>query len=212
MRALLILPALALGLATAAPARAEDAEDRLRAALKQSVGEMRAAQDAAASAQAQLATKEAELASTKQQLDAANAKLAEAQGKGGNAKQLEAQIAAASAENAALRQSLQQFQGRVSEAQDFARARARETALAQRGLAGNTKALETCKAANARLIDASTKVLHLWEDKSFLWVLRKSYEPVVGAARVDLENIVQTYEEKLRAEEYVPPPGLGAKP
>jgi len=78
------------------------------------------------------------------------------------------------------------------------------------GLAANTKALETCKATNARLIDVSEQVLHLYQDRSFIWVLRKSYEPLIGAAKVDIENIVQDYDDKIRDQTYVPPPAANA--
>jgi len=208
MRAALLAATI---LFTAGSAWADDSnEDRLRQALKQSVTQMRAAQDAAATAQAQLSTAQTDLTSTKAQLDAANAKLAQLSGKATakpeELKALQEQLASAASENAQLRQSLEQFQSRVGQAQDFARARESEAHVAQAGLAANTKALETCKTANTKLIAVSENVLNLWRDKSFLWVLRKSYEPLVGASKVDLENLVQDYDDKIREQEYVPPP------
>ena len=86
-----------------------------------------------------------------------------------------------------------------------ARQKDAESRQAQAGLAGNTKALETCKATNAKLIGVSEQVLNLWRDRSFLWVLRKSYEPVIGADKVTLENLVQDYDDKIRDQEYTPP-------
>ena len=184
-------------------------EDRLRAALRQSVTEMRAAQDQAAQAQAQLAQAQADLAATKAQLDAANAKLAQLGGKASvkpeQLQALQSALQSAQAQNAALQQGLTRYQGAVQQAQSIAREKDAQSRQAQAGLASNTKALETCKATNAKLIDVSEKVLHLYQDRSFLWVLRKSYEPIIGASKVDLENIVQDYDDKIRNQEYIPP-------
>jgi chromosome segregation ATPase len=195
-----------------ASAHAEDSpEDRLRAALKQSVTEMRAAQDQASTAQAQLAQAQADLAAAKAKLAADDAKLATYTGKDAQeAKQAEAALQAARAQNAALQQSLSKYQGAVQQAQDIARAKDSESQRAQAGLRSNFTALETCKATNKKLIDVSEQVLHLYQDRSFIWVLRKSYEPLIGSAKVDLQNIVQDYDDKIRDEEYIPPHGPGA--
>jgi chromosome segregation ATPase len=195
---------------------AEDTpEDRLRAALRQSVGEMRAAQDQAAQAQAQLAQAQAELATTKAQLDAANAKLTELGGKAAakpeQLKALQAQLDAAQQQNAALQTGLQRYQGAVQQAQTLARQKDYESRQAEAGLTANTKALDTCKATNTKLIAVSEQVLHLYQDRGFLWVLRKSYEPLIGAAKVDLENIVQDYDDKIRDQEYIPPPAAAGR-
>ena len=183
-------------------------EDRLRAALRQSVTEMRAAQDQAAQTQAQLAQAQSDLAATKTQLDAANAKLAEAAGKTSvkpeQLQALQAALQSAQAQNAALQQGLSRYQGAVTQAQSIAREKDNQSRQAQAGLAANTRALETCKATNKKLIDVSEQVLHLYQDHGFLWVLRKSYEPIIGASKVDLENIVQDYDDKIRDQEYVP--------
>jgi chromosome segregation ATPase len=201
---------LATAILVAAPlaAHADDTpEDRLRAALRQSLTEMRAAQDQAAQAQSQLTQAQADLATTKAQLDAANAKLAEMGGKAAKPEQVKAlqeSLAAAQQQNAALQQGLSRFQGAVQQAQGVAREKDAQSRQAQAIVAADSKALDTCKATNTKLIAVSEQVLHLYQDRSFLWVLRKSYEPLIGAAKVDLENIVQDYDDKIRDQEYVP--------
>jgi chromosome segregation ATPase len=191
-------------------ARADDTpEDRLRAALRQSVTEMRAAQDQAAQTQSQLIQAQSDLAATKAQLDAATAKLAALTGKATakpeQLKALQTQLDAAQQQNAALQQGLSRYQSAVQQAQGIARQKDAESRQAQSGLAANTRALDSCKATNTKLIDVSEQVLHLYQDRSFLWVLRKSYEPLIGASKVDLENIVQDYDDKIRDQEYIPP-------
>jgi chromosome segregation ATPase len=209
MRKTLIAAALLAALPVMA--RADDTpEDRLRAALRQSVTEMRAAQDQAAATQSQLTQAQSDLAAAKAQLDAANAKLAATAGKATappeQLKALQAQLDAAQQQNAALQQGLARYQGAVQQAQGIARQKDAESRQAQSGLVANTRALESCKAANTKLIAVSEQVLHLYQDRSFLWVLRKSYEPLIGASKVDLENIVQDYDDKIRDQEYIPPP------
>ena len=202
--------AAALLCAAAASAHAEDSpEDRLRNALRQSVTEMRAAQDQVGQLQAQLTQAQSDLAALKTKYDADEAKITALGGnpKPGDIKALQAQLDAAKEENANLQASLGKFQGAVQQAQDVARAKDRESQIATAGLKSNSAALQTCKAANKKLIDVAEQVLHLYQDRSFLWVLRKSYEPLVGAAKVDLENTVQDYDDKIRDQEYVPPVG-----
>jgi chromosome segregation ATPase len=209
MRALLLATCLMI----AAPALADEQsnEDRLREALRQSVQEMRAAQDQASQAQAQLTQAQTELASVKAQLDAANAKLAETAGKPQAKPEelaaVQAQLKQSQATAAALQQGLAKFQGAYQQATDLARAKDAESQRATAGLADDQRALETCKATNKKLIDVSKKVLHLYESQSFRSILLKSYEPLIGAAKVDLENLVQDYDDKIRDQEYVAPVG-----
>jgi hypothetical protein len=188
-------------------AHADDAgEERLRAALREAVSGKRAAEDQAAQAQAQLSQAQADLAAAKAKLDADEAKLVQFQGKGAEqAKAVQAALDQAKSQNAALQTNLSRFQGAAQQALDEARAKDRESKVAEAGLASNLTALETCKATNKKLIDVAEQVLHLYQDRSFLWVLRKSYEPIIGASKVDLENIVQDYDDKIAAEEYIPP-------
>jgi chromosome segregation ATPase len=208
VRSLYFRIACVLALATVPVAgRADDTpEDRLRAALRQSVQDMRAAQDQAAQAQAQAAQAQNALAALQAKFDADEQKIAALGGtaKPDDVKQLKADLESAQQQNAALQASLAKFQGLASQAQEQAQAQARDRQTAQKGLEANSRALQTCKQANAKLIDVAEQVLHLYQDRSFLWVLRKSYEPFVGAARVDLENIVQDYDDKIRDQEYIP--------
>jgi chromosome segregation ATPase len=203
---------LAWCLLMAAPAFADPPsnEDRLRDALRQSVQEMRAAQDQASQAQAQLTQAQTDLAATKTALDAANAKLAELQGKPQAKPEELAAVQAAlkqsEANSATLQQTLAKFQGAYQQQADLARAKDSESQRAQAGLAANTRALETCKSTNKKLIDVSEQVLHLYESQSFRGILLKSYEPLIGTAKVDLQNMVQDYDDKIRDQEYVAPP------
>ena len=202
LAALILLPA-------AAQAQ-QSTEDRMRDALRQAVTEMRAAQDQQAQAQSDLAKAQADKAALQTQLDAANAKLAEQQAKPAAQAPavdsgLQERLRAAEAQNAALQQRSAALQGSVQTALDQARQREDESRNAAAALQGQGAALAVCKTYNAKLIDVAEQILHLYQTESFRMVLLKSYEPVLGMAKVKLENTVQDYDDKIQDQAYIPP-------
>jgi TolA-binding protein len=186
----------------------ESTQDRMRDALRQAVTEMRAAQDQAAQAQADAQKAQADKSALQAQLDAANAKLADLQGKGikpADLAAMQGQMKALAAQADNLQQLNAKLQASLQGATDLARAKDEESREAEAGLKANTAALQTCKAANAKLITVSQDILHLYETQSFRSLLVRSYEPIIGTARVRLENLVQTYDDKIHDQEYVAP-------
>jgi chromosome segregation ATPase len=191
-------------------ARAQDStEQRMRDALRQSVMEMRAAQDQAAQAQADLQKAQADKAALQAQLDTANAKLAENAGKPApkpaELAALTDQLRALQEQAATLRQQNAQLQAAGRSATDLAEMRDQQLHDATRHAEANAAALTTCKAENTKLIDVSEQVLHLYETQSFRGLLLRSYEPLIGTARVKLENLVQSYDDKIQAQQYIAP-------
>ena len=202
---------LAVSGAGYAPALADEQtnEDRLRDALRQSVTEMRAAQDQAAQAQADLARANADKAAIQAQLDAANAKLAENAGKPvarpADTQALQNALRAAQAQAAGQAQLNAKLQGSYQNAAELARAKDAESRQAQAVLKADAAALQTCKTTNAKLIDVAEQILHLYQSQGFRSVLLRSYEPVIGMEKVKLENMVQDYDDKIHDQEYVAP-------
>ncbi len=181
----------------------ENTEDRMRDALRQSVTEMRAAQDQAAQAQADLQKAVADKAALQAQLDAANTRLAAAPAiKPADLDALKAQVQAATATNAGLQQQNAQLQARLASLTEAAQTQAEQDRKAAASLKAAQSTLEACKSANTKLIGVSEDVLHLYESQSFRSILIKSYEPVLGLAKVKLENIVQQYDDKIHDQEY----------
>ena len=205
------LPIAACLLLATAQARADSqtSEDRMRDALRQAVTEMRAAQDQAAQAQADLAKAQAEKTALQTQLDAANAKLAEAPAKPAakpaDLDALQTRLQQAEAQAASLQQANAKLQAGYQGAAEQARAAGQQGRTAEAGLRANTAALQTCKATNTKLIDVAEQILHLYQTQGFRSILLKSYEPFVGFERVKLENLVQDYDDKIHDQEYVPP-------
>ncbi len=56
----------------------------------------------------------------------------------------------------------------------------------------------SCRALNTKLLALGHDILHLYEQESFRSLLVRSYEPVLGLFRVELENLVQDHDDKLR--------------
>jgi chromosome segregation ATPase len=210
MRAAFIAVAIAACCLPRMSARTQESvEDRMRDALRQSVMEMRAAQDQAAQAQADLQKAQADKAALQAQLDAATAKLAETSAgpaaKPADLAALSAQIKALQAQTAALQQQNAQLQARYQATSDLAHAKDDESRHSAAAAKANEAALQTCKGENTRLVDVSEQVLHLYETLSFRAILLKSYEPLIGSARVKLENLVQDYDDKIHDQEYLDP-------
>jgi len=194
---------LALGAAQGAAAQ-ESTEDRMRDALRQSVTEMRAAQDQAAQAQAELQKAQADKAALQAQLDAANAKLAAAPAiKPSDLEALKAQVLSAQQAGTQLQQMNAKLQAGLESASAAAQAKDEQSRKAAAALKAAQSTLDVCKATNAKLIDVSEDVLHLYESQSFRSILLRSYEPVLGLAKVKLENIVQQYDDRIQDQAYV---------
>ncbi len=207
-RAHLVLLILAASV-THAAAQEKSPEDRLRDALRQSVEQMRAAQDQAAQAQAQLAAAQQERDAAKAAQAAAEQKLAAAAAKPAAKPEelaaMQAQLRAAATQDEQLRAAIGKMQAAYAQVTEVARGKIAEAAQSSAGLAADTRALATCKAANTRLIGVAEEILHLYQTVGFRSLLLRSYEPVVGFARVKLENLVQDYDDKIHDQEYVPP-------
>jgi septal ring factor EnvC (AmiA/AmiB activator) len=201
VRAIVFLSLLAV--AQAAHAQ-ENTEDRMRDALRQSVTQMRAAQDQAAQAQADLAKAQADKAALQSQLDAATAKLAAAPAiKQSDLDALKSQLQAAQQAGASEQQLNAKLQANLESVTAAAEAKDEQTRKQAAIVKATSSALDACKSANAQLIDVSEDVLHLYESQSFRAILLKSYEPILGLAKVKLQNIVQQYDDKIQNQVYL---------
>jgi predicted nucleic acid-binding Zn-ribbon protein len=207
MRRALLIAALLF----APAARADDETDRLRDALRHVTIDLRAAQDAQTTLQASLDQETKQNALLRQQVAALNAKVAATPAAPATPavtpaalQALQAELAAARGQNAALRGGLSKWQAAYGQAAAIAQAKDRES----RDLAGTSTAegrqLALCRAENTRLTGVANDILHLYRSQGFRSILLGSYEPLIGFEQVKLENIVQDYEDKIRAQAYLP--------
>lgn len=194
---------LAFSIVAVAPARAQDAsaEARLREALRNTTIELRALQDSQAALTAQLDQAKQERDALKQQLEAAkNAPpVADPQ-----VAQLRDAVAALQQQNGALQTGLQKWQTGYQQAADLARAKDSESRQLGGKLTQQSSRLEACTAANGKLIAVANDILHLYRTQSFRSLLVGSYEPLLGFKKVELENLVQDYEDKIEDQRLQP--------
>lgn len=201
------LPVLALLAAFAQPAHAQQTnEDRLRDALKRQMSDLRAAQDSQAALQAQVSDLTKQRDALQQQLDQAKAQLAAKVAPVAKAppppddaelKKLHDDLDAAHKDNADLQAALVKWQSAYKDAAALAQSRDAEAKRLDAAFKDASGKLDTCKAANTKLIATAKDILHLYETEDFRSLLVKSYEPILGLARTRLENTVQDYEDKI---------------
>jgi chromosome segregation ATPase len=216
----LALAALFVGLLTVLPpasAREGDsAENRLRAALRQAVTRLRELEDQNATLDAKQVQTERERQALAEKLDAVQKEL-DALRHRNDADKAELQRSAAKLES--TESTLAKWQDAYKQAADVARARdadakrldARVESLeadAKRRDAALVRTREmkrACEAKNAELFKLGNQVLDLY-DKKGVWDAIAEGEPVTRLKRVEYENILQDYEDKLRDNQIVPPP------
>lgn len=205
MRATVINLCMAAALGVISQAHAQSNEDRLRDALRESVAKMRAAEDQAAQSAADLQKAQQDREAVQAQLDAAQAKLAQAAPatSASDLARLSETLAATRQQAAGLQAALAKYQSAYQQLAAKAQAQDTQDQILSRGLQGQTHALESCQAENTQLVHVAEDILHLYETQDFRSLLLRSYEPFIGTAKVKLENLVQEYDDKIRAQEYV---------
>lgn len=211
--------ALLLGLSAAVvPAAArqqDDAENRLRAALRAATVQLRSLEDQNATLQAKQADADRERQALTEKVAALEKELGELRQKSAADK---AALQKSSAKVESTEASLAKWEAAYQEAADTARARdadakrldaegKRMDAEAKRRDAALVQTRElkhACEAKNEELYKLGLQMLDLYDHKTFFGDLA-SREPITKIKRVEYENIMQNYEDKLRANELVPP-------
>lgn len=207
--------ALILGLLLPLAAHAQDTttEDKLRDALRHSTVDLRALQDTQAQLQADRDAAVKQHDTLQAQLTEAQAKLA-AQSKVPEAppvdqdamKKLTFQIDAQRHQIGGLQTANGQLQGQLGVSQAALVAKTGEAKQLDMQLHAARDRDATEHSVNARLVNVSTGILHLYETQDFRAVLVKSYEPLIGLWMVRRDNIVQDWDDKIAAETIYPVP------
>ena len=195
MPRIVIAGLLLMGLTGAGSAWADqsDAETRLRAALKTASARIRELEEQNAT----LETKQADADREKQTLTQKAAEddkaLAELH------KQTDSDKAALDAAAAAEHQqqdSIAKWQASYNDAADKARTRDADAKQLDTVLGQMRPRLQSCEAKNAALYKIGEDVLDLYDKKDFFDIV--TGEPVTKLKRVELENTMQDYEDKMR--------------
>jgi septal ring factor EnvC (AmiA/AmiB activator) len=203
MRLAIVLVASLLG---ALPAMAQDTpEVRLREMLRRATAELRAAQDGQAAAEASLQQEKQQSAALRKQIDEVNAAAdAKSAAADDEITHLKADLAAAQTQVTALEAGLKQWQDAYQKAADLARAKDLESKTSLSHAAESERETGICTATNTKLIGVANDILHLYQTQNFRSLLLYSYEPLLGLKKVELENLVQDYEDKILDRKYRP--------
>jgi chromosome segregation ATPase len=196
MRRVLAAALLILSLAGAGPARADNdnsPEARLRAALKTATARIRDLEDQNAQLQAKQAAAERDRLDFTQKAAAADKELGELRKQGEADKTALDQAAAVQKSQGASIAKLQETNGKTS--QDL-QSRDADAKRLDAVVARMRPQLQSCEAKNAQLYKIGEEVLDLY-DKEDIFDLA-SREPVTKLKRVEIENAMQDYEDKMR--------------
>jgi len=186
---------LMLSLAAAMPAQADDSgpETRLRAALKTATARIRELEDQSAQLQAKQAAAERDRLEFTQKAAAAEKELGELRKQGEADKAaLDAAAATQKSQGASIAK-LQETYGKTSQALSSRDADAKRLDAV---VARLRPQLQSCEAKNASLYKIGEDVLDLY-DKQDIFDLA-SREPITKLKRVEIENAMQDYEDKMR--------------
>ena len=202
------LTALSCGLLFAAQAAAEAPDERLRAQLRQTTLDLRAAQD-------QLSSLKAENEALKAASTATPARAATAEVDSRALRLAESRAASAASEAAALKAqveadkaALAKWEAAYKEAAEVARSRDGELRRLSELNASAATYGRDCATKNRELVDIGQELLAAYRNKGVFSALAQA-EPLTGIARVKLENAAQEYAGKIAERTLPPEPDAG---
>jgi hypothetical protein len=197
-------PVLAL-LLGCVPAMAQDTpEARLREMIRRTTADLRAAQDSQAILQASLDQEKQKTAALQKQLDDLAARPAPIAKPSMSEDEIARLRAEAQAKVTAVEAGLKQWQDAYQKAADIARTKDTESKTAMARATESERQAGICAAANTKLESVANDILHLYQTQSFRTLLLASYEPLLGLKKVELENTIQDYEDKILDQKYRP--------
>ncbi|WP_159729618.1 hypothetical protein [Methylosinus sp. Ce-a6] len=195
-RSLAVLPSIALSL-SAPIARADAEADRLREALRGAITQTRALEDQRASLQAKLTEVENAQKALKERLEATKADLTRV------TKDYREAIEQYKRSIEEHDQTLEKWRTAYEEAADVARGKEAERAKVE-GLANALKAsAKNCVIRNNELVKVGRELLARYEGANFVDATLAS-EPLLGARRVEIQNLLQDYKDKILDQKVTP--------
>jgi chromosome segregation ATPase len=181
---------LVLAVALSPPAHAQSETDRLREALRSATAQVRSLEDQRGVLQARLTTAEGERDRLRKQTEALRAQVKEAE-------QAYRQAVKDFNDRIAERdETLEKWKGAYAEAATVARAKDAERAKFESQAAALTASNKACEAKNAQLVKVGNEIVTQYETMNPLEKLLV-HEPIFGGKRVDHQNTVQNYRDKV---------------
>jgi hypothetical protein len=198
MRRAIVAALLMLTVTGAVPAWADkdDPETRLRAALKTATMRIRELEDQNAQLTAKQAAAERDKIDFTQKAAAADKELGALRQQGAADKTALDQASAAQKQQG---ESIVKWQASYNQAAEVARTRDADAKRLDAVVGQLRPRVQSCEAKNAELYKIGEEVLGLYDKKDFLDLV--AGEPVTKLKRVELENMMQDYEDKMRDNE-----------
>lgn len=182
--------AASLAASTITGARADSEADRLREALRGAITQQRALEDQRAALQAKLTEGESERARLKEQVGAAKAEVKQV------VKQNREAVEEFNRRIAERDETLEKWKAAYEEAADVARAKDAERAKFEAQAAAYKANVKSCNAKNVELVKVGRDLLERYEAANFA-DLAVASEPLTGVRRVEIQNLLQDYNDKI---------------
>lgn len=198
MRARTFCLAIALAVSsTLTGARADSDADRLREALRGAITQQRVLEDQRAALQAKLTEAESERAGLKEQIGVAKAEVKQI------AKQHRDAVEEFNRRLAERDEALEKWKAAYEEAANVARAKDAERAKFEAQAASFKAGLKVCKTKNTELAKIGRELLQHYESANFA-DLAVASEPLTGVRRVEIQNLLQDYSDKILDQKVTP--------
>jgi chromosome segregation ATPase len=183
MHKLAMVIAFALTLALPAIAHAQSETDRLREALRSATVQLRSLEDQRAALQAKQAVADRDRDRLQKQSDAFKAQVKDAE------EEFNKRLAERD-------ESLEKWKSAYEEAATVARSKDAERAKFEAESAAFKASTKACEAKNVQLFKASDEMLTRFKSMNLLDAVA-AREPAFGIKRVELQNLLQDYRDKL---------------
>ena len=186
---ILTIAAIVVSLASV-EARAQSETDKLRDAVRSLTAQTRSLEDQRASLQSKVAEAEREKAALNSQIAAAKAQVKETE------KMHREAVDEFNQRLEDRNQTLEKWKAAYEEAATVARAKDAERAKFEGEATAYKASTRSCVAKNGQLVKVGRELLRRYEGVSFgdIAVIN---EPLTGVRRVEVQNILQDYEDKL---------------
>lgn len=188
---------LITALSPVAAARADTETDRLREALRGAIAQTRALEDQRTALQAKLTEAEREQATLKARIDAAKADVKQVT-------KLHREAVEEFNQRLAERdETLEKWKAAYEDAANVARAKDAERAKFEGQAAAYKASAKSCQAKNLELVKVGRELLQRYEEANFADLAIAS-EPLVGARRVEIQTLLQDYNDKILDQKVTP--------
>jgi chromosome segregation ATPase len=190
MRHLSIVILVALLVALPALAHAQSETDRLREALRSATAQLRSLEDQRAALQARQAVAERDRDRLQKENDAFKAQVKDAE------QAYQKAIEDFNQRLAERDETLEKWKGAYEDAANVARSKDAERAKSESEATALKASSKSCEAKNAQLFKASNEMLTYFRSMNLLDAIAVR-EPVFGIKRVELQNALQDFRDKI---------------